>query len=122
MFKETDIFGPYSDGRGNSVMADPLKVYRTLIREVGGDLKQTLADSNSSDLDVHIPAEETLVRAAVTAFNLAPFDPVTGTGSTETQILSVLDTFLNWIKSFQQPDTTLPTSVRPTGIPVVGIP
>jgi hypothetical protein len=115
---ERDIYGPFEDGCGNRRMADPIRVYRRLQQATAGQLAQLLTLAKSDDPVGSSEAEEKLVAAVVFAFDLAPFDPATGGGTTESMCRALLSDFVGWMdakkKSRQTSQTSSPSTETPS--------
>jgi len=111
---ERRIFGPYANGTGNMVFCDPLAAKRKLNIVAGGDLNGLIAMYNGEDQAARGMAIEQLAQAAVVAFSLMPFDPLTGQGVTEGESMSVLRHFLDWLEKKNPSIEISPTSPAPT--------
>lgn len=120
--EDRQIFGPYSNGV-DLVHGDPLRIYRRLIHFVGGDLDRVLkmarkpADPREAEAteDQRYQATEALIDATIRAFDLIPFDPATGAGAKEVDVLNLLNTFLGWLSFFESRAEQSPTFALPTG-------
>ena len=136
-FKDEDkyVYGPYLVAGGTSpvlTMGDPLRIYRTLLLHCRGDINQVISDSHATipaqyspegtklsdeqpDLLKRYQSTDLLISATRAAFNMVPFDPQTGTGATDALCLSVFDTFMEWLESFDSPVASGPASSTTTG-------
>ena len=94
--KERLIFGPYWDGAGER-FADPKQAYRRLIHALDGDPNKYLRAIKSQSEPERFEAMERLIDASRAVFEMAPFDPGTGGGATDTDCLNVVRDFLHWI-------------------------
>lgn len=110
MFTEQErrIYGPYQDGRGNQVFADPEAVYRHLMAETAGELNAITSQYNESELGMAIVAER-LASAAIVAFDLKPFDKATGQGTLQDDALNLVGNFLDWRDQKKTPPAASPT-------------
>lgn len=94
MFSNTDI---YSFPQLNLV-GDPLALNRKLYIATQGQLRELVIQYNEGETDLDkARAEETLVAATRTAFNLAPVSRSGGVG--DAAVLSLLSHFLEWLST-----------------------
>lgn len=129
---------PYDDGQAR-VYADPWKALSDLTRLLGGDPEgvrrratmpppgDVLGDNNERhppDPDAlaqwrleTTEAREQLVDAVRQAFEMQPFDKVTGTGARFDQCLDLMDDFLAWVKKNESSTVTTPTRPSTTDWP-----
>lgn len=110
---ETKIFGPYSNGT-ELIRADPLRIYRRLQVQLDGDCNKWLKQARSEDFSVAFQAKERIIPAVVFAFELAPFDPKTGAGCLEEDIISVLNSYLEFMDQKKENGESLRTCSLPT--------
>lgn len=89
---------------------DPSRVWRLLMNHPEVDVSSEMdrmARPATPD-DVH-EAMEQIVRAAIPAFGLQPFDSETGTGTTEAEAFLLCRDFLRWVVEFKKKLLLLPT-------------
>lgn len=110
--EERRIYGPYYDGQGNQVFADPVAVYRRLVAETAGNLDALLSQYNQGDLGV-AGVSFRLANATVAAFELQPFDKATGKGTLQDEALALLGNFLDWRDQKKTPVGNSPISAPP---------
>ena len=103
------IFGPYNDGK-QQAYADPLAVDRKLKRALGGDVNRFLERYNSEADVERMDATESLVKAAIDAFEMKPLDRTTGEGVTESEAIGVLFDYCDWLEKKNLTGSTSPTS------------
>lgn len=108
--EERQIFGPFNDGRGNWIFADPLKIRRILTIELDGDPNKWFRETSQGDEKSRAVAVGRVATAALKAFSMAPFDPKTAQGADEAKCLSILDQFLQWQDAKKSSTKTCPTS------------
>lgn len=103
------IFGPFFDG-AEYRFADVVRVHRRLTAALDGEPNEWLEKAEDPDPETSSPAKEKIDRAVRLAFELADFDPKTGEGPTEGDVLAVLDLFIATLgKSNPTPEPS-PTS------------
>lgn len=78
----SDVFGPYDNGAGQTVHADPFELDLALREALQDDPANVQRQTASADLAISIPAKRKLIAGIRKAFRLAPFDPATGKGAT----------------------------------------
>jgi hypothetical protein len=118
--KDKRIYGPYFDGVSLR-LGDPLKIYRSLLLLLDGDINKVLTEAvakypntDRPDLPTQAAARTQICTAAVTAFELKPFDPGDGTGVTQAEAEGVFDTFLEWLENFERRVVNPPSSPTTT--------
>lgn len=82
----------YHDGR-QELKGDPLSLQRALRRETQGTLEQLLKSARDSDPMVSVPAAEAVLAATRAAFGLMPYDPTTGEGVMDRDVIALLRQF-----------------------------
>lgn len=114
MFTQADreIFEYYNGER--NVFGDPLRIWRTLNNLLEGDPNKVLQEAKSPIVDIAHPAQEKVLGAVDAAFEMVPFDSVTGYGAMESDRLAALDSFLVWVQKKSPRQETLATSSLPT--------
>jgi hypothetical protein len=121
--QEKRIYGPYPRGDGQVVMGDPLRILRRLTYHLGGDPNEVLAKQNSPDPGEKYQADEAVYPAVCQAFDLVPFDPLTGKGTTEAEAQEILDHYRAWVGEPVAEGGSGPTcSPLTESAPAVGIP
>ena len=100
--QERLVFGPFGRGDGTEIFADPLAVYRRLVLATEGEHNRLLADTQSTDEQVRLAAEDKLVPAAREALGLVPFNPEDGSGTTDREALTALRAYVEWMNSKKQ--------------------
>lgn len=129
----------YADGTGQDRWADPLKVRRIMLRETGGLLDATWekaaemwrilrmrAPEHDSDwkrppvTPEMIACEDILLSAARKAFNLPAFDPATGGGSVDSDVITVLRSWSAWVGKCAAAGGSGQTSAAPTDSGLAG--
>lgn len=93
-----------------TVFADPLSTYRRIVTEVGGDLDGTLQMMQSLNPSQAIAATEKLLAATRAAFNLTPFNGMTGEGCCDEDVQALLERFTAWCEKKNPSAETSPTS------------
>lgn len=129
---------PYNDGF-TDVRGDPFRILRELTVILGGDPNAVLqharalppAPSGDPDADRAL-GDATLVRkaeaqhrlsaAARQAFEMAPYDRVSGRGPLDDECLDVLYSFIDWLKKKGTSGGSPPTSVTPAASPAPWVP
>ena len=111
--QQRQIFGPYLRGDGTEVMADPLRVRRKLKALLDGDPKKAVEQARDPTIPVLADkAMDRVLAAAVEALDLVAFDPATGEGLDEGQVIAVLNEYIAWEEAtalfFGQTPTTQP--------------
>ena len=107
MFEDRDrlVFRYQVDDR--TVYADPLALRRRLVQATGGEINQLLREAadpppggayDPSQELACLAARERLAAAILAAFDLPPFDPATGGGTTEAVALAPLWEFTDWLE------------------------
>jgi hypothetical protein len=117
------IFGPYSNGV-SEVYADPIKVYRILSHELEGEPNRFIRGANSDDPQTAFESRNRLLAAAATALDMTAFDPGTGKGALESDVMAALNLFLEFMEKNAArgpngptwPQPTAPTSSAPTSL------
>lgn len=135
MFSENErkIF-VYFDGE-RELRGDPFAITRRLVRWLDGDPDRVLADRwagypeeevdefgaplplDPAKIDkalepVRFEAEQKIIKATQEAFGLAPYDPETGLGVGEEQLLQLFDEFCVWSEG-QKKSTASPQTYSP---------
>lgn len=104
---------PYNDGSKDR-FGDPSKIDRILEAYANNNLRGLLEQTASPNPELSLPAWESLYAAIRAAFELSPYDPATGLGSTEDFCFSLLESFLDWKDKKKANGGNLPTSSQPT--------
>jgi len=99
---------------GKVVFGDPAKLLRLLWFHSDGQFKELLNQHISADEKVSSPATDKLVQVVCDTFDLPAFDSATGEGTTEGEVLEVLEQFLNWLDTKKKSTAPSPTSTAPT--------
>jgi len=111
------VFGPYDRGDGVGTYADPIRVHRRLKAMLDGDPARVIAQSRAEVAVVAMEAKDRVLAAAVRALDLLPFDPATGQGATEDQVVEALNAYLKWEEEtrdfFASSPTPAPSSAAP---------
>ncbi len=114
IFPDTGIFR-YHNGQ-REVCADPVVLYRRLLRAVGQqDINRLLDTIAPADPNIKQPRQlvddawETLATAACTAFGLTPLD-ANGNGLTENRQMEVLFEYLSWMDGVKKNGRSPPNS------------
>lgn len=89
-----DIF-PYNDGEKDR-FGDPMRIERLLDTTAGGSFAKLLQLALSENPDISNPATDRELLCIQTAFEIKPFDPLTGQGTTEEFQFNLYDEFLRW--------------------------
>lgn len=109
--KQRNIF-KYHDGFHDR-FADPVNVWRNLIRETDGNLDQYIReakDRSGAALESRNHALDILTKATRIAFELSSFLPEDGDGVLEEDCIRILVEFVNWIKKKGQNTVSGPKS------------
>src|SRR5262249_3807569 len=111
MFTEQQrkIFGPYPNGKGQQLYADPVAAYRVLMFHTDGELNSLLDRYNADELGLSATAPQ-LASATCIAFDLEPFDRATGKGTLQDDALALLAQFMEWREEKKTPLVNSPTS------------
>ena len=109
------IFGPYWNGR-NNVYQDPLKIRRILKAALDGKPDVWIGRTASPDPVEASLALDKIAKAARSAFDMVPFDGLSGKGATETQCLRAVQMFLDWQSSKKVSTKPSPICSPPTGL------
>lgn len=99
------IYGPYHDGLSERY-ADPIAVHRKLVMVLDEDPNHFIRQLKSEVPSIKVRAEIELAAAAVGAFDLLPFDPSSGTGSTQDEALAILYDYIGWREKNAKRDAT----------------
>ncbi len=93
---------------GAEVRADPAAAYRAFVLAASGDPDPDLAAAakrpvegekeDAGDRVARLEAEGRLADATARAFALPAYDPQTGQGHTESELLDLMDQFLGWLE------------------------
>lgn len=110
--RDTEIYGPDSDGARDRYW-DPLVVHRRLAAALEGNPAQWLQDCQSKDPVLKNKALEKTYPAIVYAFDLVPFDIMTGCGTTEKQAKELMNRFHAWLEKKNPTPDTSPTPSEP---------
>lgn len=119
MFNEAErrIFGPYFNG-AEMVFADPIRVHRRLHFMLDGETNKYLALYRSENEVERYQAKEKLLPAAIYALDMVPFDPKTGQGSLEQDVMAALRAYLEFMDEKKEVGPILPTCSQPTQEPL----
>lgn len=115
--QERKIFGPYDSGAA-TVCADPVAVHRRLVHALDGQPNDILARTRSPLTEEAFPATEKLLAAVAFAFGLQTFDPATGKGLLEDEVLAVLNAYLAFLEKKNRSPASSPTGAPPTTSPL----
>ncbi len=137
---EERLIFPY-EVRGQKRFADPLAVWREFLRASGGrfaalcrqarDDEDATTDASIGDDDEEAiearhaadlkreAAREKLYAVLCSTFGLVPFDPETGKGVTEAEVVSLLNEFLEWSEGNGRPGAASPEAAPSTATPPV---
>lgn len=105
-----NIFGPVFNG-AEMVFYDPLRLKRRLQALLGSETQELLANWG------HLDAQERFLAAVRAAFDLPPFDQVTGGGATEEVVLGLWDGYNGWLKKNGRGTPPSATTSPPTATP-----
>ena len=128
---------PYSNGL-TRVFADPFRILRELAVLLNGDPREVLEAArkavprSSEGQPVDSEAEKVataeramaqirLADATKQAFELTPFDKMTGTGFTDDEALELLYDFVAWLKKKQTNGVSPPPSAKFTAEPLSSV-
>ncbi len=111
--QERLVYGAFNNGLGQ-VYADPLRVWRFLVHFLDGDPNQVLRDMRSTDEPVKFEAVNKMLDAAIQSFPLQPFDPASGAGLCEQDILATVRHFFGWLDEKKKQSATPPMSSAAT--------
>jgi hypothetical protein len=114
MSEETAIYRYYGGPDCPDRYADPLAVRRKLRILLGGDGTQVLEACNSPDPQTALEGWHRLLMAIAYAFEVPTFDPATGQGLREEELLGLWNGFQDWLKKKQTSTASSPTSAPPT--------
>jgi hypothetical protein len=92
------IFGPYMDGRGNAVYGDPAELHDRMVYALGGNPDKALDETKSADPETKFNALQKWVQAVVFALDLKAFDKATGEGMQRSDIITLGNTFAEYLK------------------------
>lgn len=93
---------------------DPLAIERKLRMLLGGDGSGILEQYHSPMPEISLPAAEKFFAAVAYAFGVPPFDPATGQGFMESDLINLWNGFQEWRKKKQPSTASSPTSAPPT--------
>ncbi len=96
------------------VFGDPLTLYRRLLARLGSDPNALIEQVNHEAVEVSAPATETFLIAVRAAFDMVPFDAVTGKGSRDEDAFAAFNQFSDFIEKKNLSAATSPTSSPPT--------
>jgi hypothetical protein len=115
--KERAIFRYYNGAQ--IVYGDPLHMDLRLREALGGNAKQVYEDYNDDEHpEVNIPATLKLIEATRAAFEMLPFDPLTGQGARDEHCLKALWDLWEWTEKNGSGAVSSPSGSRPsTSIP-----
>ena len=119
--QEKKVFGPIPNGKEEMIYVDPLRVYRHLVHWCDGDLNLVLknayyeGEAPPPEEEPRVfQAAEKLIQATIKAFDITPFNPSTGEGSTDADVFALLDGFLGWLEDSKKKDVTSQPSSLPS--------
>lgn len=104
-----DIFR-YHDGTKERY-CDPLKALRAMVRECHGDLAGVVENCKSPSPELAASGAEKFIAAGRVAFEMTPFNAMTGEGAMDEDVLSVLGAFWAFLEKKNATPANLPTSV-----------
>jgi hypothetical protein len=108
------IYGPYPSGAGSLQWGDPVRILRHLTFLLDGDPNAVLEKVRSGSPGEQHDALEKLLPAIISAFDVRPFDKVTGEGLTEDDLEGLLDGFIEWLALKKKKAEESPSSYTPT--------
>ena len=112
MTQERTIFGPYWTGSAQR-FADPLMIRLRYQHACNGKYDEMVANLRSKDPDTLFKAYDGLIKSTWYAFELEPFDPATGKGTTPTDTVELAKRFAAW-----QAEVKKKSALKPTSAPV----
>jgi len=122
MFKdEQRIYGPLLI-EGKEWYGDPGYIHRVLTVELDGNVNDWIDKYNSDFPAETSEATEKICLAVLKAFRIEAFDPATGAGTTEDELISLFVSFFDWVKKKPANIDRTPTSLPATGRPIYGPP
>lgn len=89
----------HAGGRLNDRITAALQLQDELDPDSPGKVLRPRAEDGSPEHLAGLDAKGMLVAATLAAFGLAPIDPYTGQGTTESEAYSLLAQFLGWLRS-----------------------
>ncbi len=103
MFSESErsIF-EYENWDKSKVFVDPAEALRKIKERTLGKFSQSLANINSPDPTVSSEAVDILKDAAIFAFGLKPFDPATGEGWLEYNLIALVSRFNGYLNGLKK--------------------
>lgn len=104
----------FTDWTGKERYADPAAVYRRMLEASKGGITQALKDYQSKDPSVMSPAFEILTEAALFGFELKRFDPETGDGWLEANLIALVIGFNNYLLNLKKKPDISPTDLKPS--------
>ncbi len=109
-------FGPYFAGPGPGRYADPFRVRRKLNQLLGGPsgAAQVVKLWESPLPEEALPAAELLLGAIREAFDLPAFDPATGQGVGEEDLVALWAAWNEWCRDQKKTAATSPTGSTPS--------
>ena len=103
----TDEFVSFSK---NGRFWDPVRVWRRLMNHPTIDIEKEMQRMASPvEMDDYHESLEAITSVAVPAFEIEPFDPQTGKGTTETEAFLLCRDFMLWVMSVKKKLLLLPT-------------
>ncbi len=129
------IYGPYESGQGPR-WADPAAAYDLMQLHTGGQLKEVIEqskarvpiDSDQTDAEgnpivlrevphyeASVPAKQALLAAVAKTFDLKPFDPQTGEGLTQDDVLALWNGYVSYCKAIKKKRSDSPSAAPPMG-------
>lgn len=82
----------YHDGE-KDIHGDPLTLHRALVRATAGQLEELLKQARSDDPATAVLAAEKVIDCTRVAFDLIPYDRLTGRGVMDRDALAILKRF-----------------------------
>lgn len=94
----------------NGRFYDPARVWRRLMNHPTIDIQKEMERLASPVMpDDYHEALEAIVQVVIPAFDMEPFDPATGKGTTETEAFLMCRDFMNWVMEVKKKLLLLPT-------------
>src|SRR4051812_30779149 len=90
------------DWDGARMFRDPMRIWRRLREATGGKTGQLISEMRDKDPAVSSQATDALVGAFAFAAELRPFDPATGEGWTEPQLVAAVSDFHVYVNGLKK--------------------
>lgn len=95
----------YSNHDGSKRFADPMRVFRKVKEYTSNNFSTLVTDSKNNDPKISSPAMEQLAQCSLFAFDVEHqdlFDPTTGQGWTELQLITLIGNFNDYLASLKK--------------------